>query len=128
MTPYTTFDYNSEQGDVGAQFDLSLAYSYGRGVDEDDKESLFWMRKVAEQGDPEAQFVTRLMYAYFEHDYKEAVKWYTIAELNNYNFRFDGINSRLVAIKLAKGHLSSAEIREARQLAVEWAENQQKTK
>ena len=112
----------AEEGDVDAQFDLSYAYYNGEGVVQNAKESLFWMLKVAEQGDPKAQFITGLIYAGIEHDYKEAVKWYTIAELNNYNFKADGTNAKLVMIKLAKGHLSSEEIRGAREMAIEWGE------
>ena len=112
----------AEQGDVDAQFDLSFAYSYGRGVDPNDKESLFWMLKVAEQGDPQAQFLTGLMYAHFEHNYKEAVKWYTVADLNDYDFRSSGTNRELNIVKMTKGHLSAEEITKAQKLAGEWME------
>ena len=114
----------AEKGDASSLYELSYVYYNGEEVAQDKKKAHFWMQKVAEDGDPQAQFVTGLNYA-LEHDYKEAVKWYTIAELNNYDFRADGTNGNLNIIKLAKGHLSPAQIAEAQELAREWIDKHQ---
>ena len=42
----------AEQGDAGAQFDLGVKYSLGRGVPEDDAEGVRWIRKAVAQAAP----------------------------------------------------------------------------
>ena len=44
----------AEQGLAGAQSNLGVCYSEGRGVPQDDKQAVFWFRKAAGQGDTEA--------------------------------------------------------------------------
>ena len=44
------------QGDAAAQFRLAIAYSFGRGVPEDDAEAARWYRLSAEQGYAAAQY------------------------------------------------------------------------
>jgi len=45
----------ANQGHRGAQFNVGLMYSNGEGTAKDDGQALFWFRKSAEQGLPEAQ-------------------------------------------------------------------------
>ncbi len=69
----------AEQGDVRAQFNLGLVYSFGDGVPQDYKESVRWYRKAAEQGDANAQVHLGSAYSNGRgvlQDYKESVKWY----------------------------------------------------
>ena len=75
----------AENGNVDAQYNLSVMYEYGRGVPEDDKEALKWLMKSAEQGNPLAQF--KLGYWYYvgqgvPKDFKESAKWWLIAAAN----------------------------------------------
>ena len=45
----------ANQGNRGAQFNVGLMYSNGEGTAKDDGQALYWFRKSAEQGLPEAQ-------------------------------------------------------------------------
>ena len=70
---------SAENGSASAQFNLGLAYSFGRGVPEDDKEAVKWFRKSADQGVAEAQQNLGAMYIKgygVPQDFKEAFKWY----------------------------------------------------
>ena len=51
------------QGDAAAQFRLAIAYSFGRGVPEDDAEAARWYRLSAEQGYAAAQYHLGAAYA-----------------------------------------------------------------
>ena len=46
----------ADQGDVGAQFNLGIAYEMGHGVPKNNKEAVMWFRKAAEQGYARAQY------------------------------------------------------------------------
>jgi TPR repeat protein len=50
-------------GDAQAQYRLSVAYSEGKYVKQNDGTTVFWLRKSAEQGYTEAQFYLSAMYA-----------------------------------------------------------------
>jgi len=53
-------------------------YAHGRGVPKDDVETVKWLRKAAEQGDAESQYILARMYAKGDgvsQDYTEAAKW-----------------------------------------------------
>ena len=41
----------ADQGDVTAQFDLSVVYITGKGVAQNYKQAVVWSRKAADQGD-----------------------------------------------------------------------------
>ena len=65
-----------------AQFNLGIAYDYGRGVKQDYKEAVEWYRKAAEQGDAKAQHNLGVNYSKgqgVKQDHKEAVTWYRLA-------------------------------------------------
>ena len=118
----------AEKGDAEALYQLSYVYEYGDEVVQDPKKSLFWMRKVAEQGYPLTQYETGFKYFGEEHgrNYKEAYKWFRIAVLSGHDLRYDGTNSSSSFIKMAKGHLSLGEISEAEKLAREWMDRNKK--
>lgn len=51
------FEVLAEEGNAEAQYKLSVMYSDGEGVQEDDTEAEKWARKAAEQGLAKAQFM-----------------------------------------------------------------------
>lgn len=70
----------AEQGDVEAQFNLGMRYSYGQDVPMDNTEGFKWCARAAEQGHVEAQMKLAQMYENGQGVPKsltEAVKWYT---------------------------------------------------
>ena len=52
----------AEQGDARAQVNLGGMYHFGRGVPQDDVQSMYWYHKAAEQGDIVAQQVLFQLY------------------------------------------------------------------
>ena len=72
----------AKQGDVIAQFALSRAYFFGKGVTQNYQEAAKWMLKAAKQGNADAQNILGSMYREGQgviKDYKEAAKWYRLA-------------------------------------------------
>ena len=72
----------AKQGDANAQYILGLMYDNGKGVPQDYKEAVKWLRMSADQGYALAQCFLGLMYDEGKgvpQDYKEAVKWYRIS-------------------------------------------------
>ena len=68
--------------DAEAQVTLGLAYSFGRGVPQDDVEAVRWYRLAADQGDAGGQVNLGLMYADgrgVPEDDPEAVRWIRLA-------------------------------------------------
>ena len=52
---FPLFEQAAEQGHVGAQFYLARMYSNGESIEQDEEQSVFWLRKAAEQGHVDAQ-------------------------------------------------------------------------
>ena len=72
----------AEAGDAEAQVTLGLAYSFGRGVPQDDVEAVRWYRLAADHGDADGQVNLGLMYADgrgVPEDDPEAVRWIRLA-------------------------------------------------
>ena len=72
----------AEAKDTEAQVTLGLAYSFGRGVPQDDVEAVRWYRLAADQGDADGQVNLGLMYADgrgVPEDDPEAVRWIQLA-------------------------------------------------
>ena len=72
----------AEAGDAEAQVTLGLAYSFGRGVPQDDVTAVQWYRLAAAQGDADGQVNLGLMYADgrgVQEDDPEAVRWIRLA-------------------------------------------------
>ena len=44
----------ADQGDAAAQFQMGVAYEYGRGVEKSDEGAVQWYRQAADQGDADA--------------------------------------------------------------------------
>lgn len=53
--PITGLKQSAEHGDVTAQYQLGVAYLYGRDVQKDPSEALKWLLKAANQGNANAQ-------------------------------------------------------------------------
>ena len=54
-------------------------YEFGKGVDEDYRQAVFWYKKAAEQGDTKAQLNLAVMYKYgtgVSEDFSQSVYWY----------------------------------------------------
>lgn len=69
----------AERGDAEAQNDLAKMYHNGDGVDQDDKQALYWFQKAAEQGFAKAQYNLGLTYYNgdgVEQDLNQALYWY----------------------------------------------------
>ena len=49
------FKVAAEKGDAIAQFNLGLSYYHGKGVLQDYAQAVYWYRKAAEQGHPDAK-------------------------------------------------------------------------
>jgi tetratricopeptide (TPR) repeat protein len=81
------FKQAAELGHAGAQCNLGVCYSYGRGVAQDDKEAVKWYRKAAEQGHDAALYNMGICYEIgsgVTKDTKEAIKWYLkLAEIDD---------------------------------------------
>lgn len=52
----------AKQGDMHAQFFLSLMYLEGLGISEDDEKCVYWLQKSVEQRDIHAQFILGMFY------------------------------------------------------------------
>ena len=72
----------AEQGHAMAQFNLGSMYNHGRGVENENVESVRWYREAANQGVPNAQ--CSLGHMYFEgmgveKNWEEAVIWFRLS-------------------------------------------------
>ncbi len=78
----------AEGGDAQSQYELAVAYDFGRlGLTKDHTEAVKWLRKAAEQNNAAAQDNLGQCYTYGEgvaKDYAEAVKWYRKAADQKY--------------------------------------------
>ena len=70
----------AEQGDVEAQIELSILYSVGAGVPEDQAESVAWVRRAAEQGNASGEYLLGRSYergrGVIVANNAEAAAWY----------------------------------------------------
>jgi TPR repeat protein len=69
----------ARQGDVEAQYSLSLMFAKGLGITKNVPKAVYWCRKAAQNGHAQAQFNLGLMYRTgrgVHADYIEAVEWY----------------------------------------------------
>lgn len=83
---FECFKTAAESGNVSAQFNMSIMYYYGYGVDEDEEEAFEWMSKAAESGNALAQCNLGEMYEIgtgVEEDEKKSNYWYGMALMKN---------------------------------------------
>lgn len=83
--PKEMFEYTlslAEKGDPVAQRFLAMAYESGHGVPKNTEESMMWLLRAADSGDPEAQFLagTRFyVHPDFGHDFAKAWFYFSLA-------------------------------------------------
>jgi len=53
----------AEQGDVDAQYRVGLIYAEGRGVEQDEVKSFYWLSRAVRQGDADAQTLLQVVAA-----------------------------------------------------------------
>ncbi len=58
----TTLEEAALLGDVDAQFNLAMSYSFGKGVDQNFEKALDWFLKCANQDDAKAKYYVGVMY------------------------------------------------------------------
>jgi TPR repeat protein len=78
---------SAEQGHAEAQFNLGMMYESGKGVPQDSKEAVKWLRKAAEQEHTNAQYNLGVMYLVGKGvlgDYAEAYKWFLLAAMSGH--------------------------------------------
>jgi len=111
----------AEQGSAEGQSQLGAAYSIGRGVPQNYPEAFQWLKLAAEQNDASAQFNLASMYYLgrgVQKDYVQALKWFNITAARHTSSTF-----RYMALSMATdvaSMMSSAQIREAHDLAARW--------
>jgi TPR repeat protein len=91
------------KGDAHSQTALGVMYAYGKGVQQDDKQALFWFRKAAEQGNARAQRDLAVMYSTgkgVSRDDTEADKWFRLAANQGNAYAQDNLASMFL---LARG-------------------------
>lgn len=57
------FLHAARKGDVDAQYGLGLIYAEGRGVEQDEARSFYWLTRAIEQGDEDAAVLRRVVAA-----------------------------------------------------------------
>ena len=78
---------HAQSGDAKSQASLGFLYYSGKGVRQDDQQSLHWFSRAAEAGQPTAQFFLGLHYYYgrgVARDLARAHSWCDIALANGY--------------------------------------------
>jgi TPR repeat protein len=69
----------AEQGDARAQYFVGGLYSFGRGVERNDKQAMYWTRKSAENGYANAIYSIAEQYQLgfrVDKDINESIRWY----------------------------------------------------
>ena len=59
----TEFLQAAHQGDIDAQYGLGLIYAEGRGVEQDEAKSFYWLTCAMEQGDSGAEVLRKVVAA-----------------------------------------------------------------
>jgi len=57
------FLQDATQGDVDAQYGMGLIYAEGRGVEQDEAKSFYWLTRAVEQGDNGAAALRKVVAA-----------------------------------------------------------------
>ena len=108
----------AERGHADAQCELGLMYKTGKGVPENYKEAVKWLRLAAEQGEPRAQYTLGEMYRWGEgvpKDYVRAYAWTILAGTQ------EGFPPKVVSVtkEQLRPSMTAAQVAEAQKLAGE---------
>lgn len=104
------------QGDAKAQASIGFMFYSGKGVNQDDAQSLVWFGKAAEAGQPTAQFFLGMHYLYGKGvpvDRARAHAWCDISLSNGYS-------EALFCRDAIAAHLSADDIRRSGEFASEF--------
>lgn len=85
----TAFKYltmAAENGDVYSQSLLGTIYSQGKGCEINQREARKYFQLAAEQGDSYAQHNLGIICLNYFKEYKEAMKWFSVASRNGFGF------------------------------------------
>ena len=73
----------AQREDAASQAGIGFMYHRGMGVTTDNRRAAFWLRKAAEHGQPEGQFMLGSLYFYgagVEKSYVQAYAWCDLAQ------------------------------------------------
>jgi len=118
------FAKSAKQGDIRAEYKLSVAYGDGRGINKDSIKEMYWLRKSAEQGYGIAQAGLGEKYYNGEGVKKSiiiAYQWISLA-LESANFNAEDELLRI------KNEMTPEQIAEAEKLVSEWKDKHEKKK
>ncbi|MEA5098819.1 MAG: tetratricopeptide repeat protein [Burkholderiaceae bacterium] len=106
----------ANSGDPEGQYQLSLMYFTGNGVDQSDKKGAYWGRRAADQGHREAQSNLAEMYAIgviVRKNLVEADKWFTLSS-------DQGFGPATRRMREVEETMTPQQIEQAKALAREW--------
>ncbi len=109
------FRKSAEQGNSSGQFDLAVAYYYGRGVKQDYAKAATLLKKSSEQGHLTAQCNLATFYMKghgFSQNNEEAYFWYYLCA--DKLTKFGSFRDEVIS------HLTAAQIAEVQKRAREW--------
>ena len=83
---------DAEHGDVDAQYAAGLIYAEGRGVEQNEALSYFWLSLAREQGDEDAELL-RMVIAVNMSDEDYACAKQLLEKYKSGEFHFDAVHS-----------------------------------
>jgi uncharacterized protein len=113
----------ADQQHAVAQFSLGVMYANGEGVPRSDTEAAQWYRLAADQGLGSAQFDLGTLYARgrgVPEDHVLAYMWLDLVASELAPLAKHQRNTAIDALDLVAAKMSSTQVAEARQLALEW--------
>jgi len=115
----------AEHGNGLAQMVLSNMYGSGKGVPQNDAESVKWLRRAADGGWAQGQVGVAFMYEEgrgVPQDYVEAHKWYNLAASHPVSENFDKFWHDMATEKRdsVARKMTPEQVGEAQKLAREW--------
>jgi len=121
MTRRRWYRLAADQGDAVAQQSLGCVYREGKGVPQDDAESVRWFRLAAEQGRADAQHDLACSYRDgngVPQDYVQAHMWYSLSASQSSEAEWA---NRAKNRDLTAQRMTPDQLAEAQRLAREWA-------
>ena len=101
----------ANQGYAPAKNALGSMYFFGRGVEKDASQALFWFQKAADQGDALGQYNLSVALRKLKKDNQQALFWLKKSAENG---------NRIAQYRLGEAYLSGAMVKQDHQLAFLW--------
>jgi TPR repeat protein len=80
---------DAERGDIDAQYAAGLIYAEGRGVEQNEALSFFWLTLACEQGDEDAEVLRTVVVATMgQKEYESAVELLKIYKSGGFLFEY----------------------------------------